>query len=577
MMNGQSSPNEPFPLAVNSDKTISHHGFQITTRKLPILKAEPIDHMTAGLGIAPPEMIFGDNLVSIKHVRSGWKIEFNAFDALDLVDKTGSSMLQVAHSREWQSTREKKHEGITEVVKPFDWSYSTNYKGTESSPKVLEPSSTPIPFELLKRPDPIIFFDEVMLYEDEMADNGITLLSCKLRVMPARLLLLCRFFMRLDGVMLRIRDTRVYAEFESGEIIREYTAREDKYEVVRQKLAMQGRDAPAQLRDPNSIIDLLPIVDKSLELPYNRSFSISPSVSAEVAASKQASPTAAPSPSTKNPTPHPYSPKTPASTAAASSPKGSAEAASKSGKHVPTSIKLAAEVRKRATSVTETYIAYSICEKLIKECATQADYTIPQRLEKNGLVPKGVDGEDLGVGKGWWYEDLGLAPTFSTWAQITFLHMYILTVRLRAFPAAHAPSWHQHLLDHFFYSAEDRLVREHNIQARSLRNKYLKDLFTQWRGLLAGYDEGLVKGDAVLATAVWRNVFGGKEDVDLMGLGEVVSYMRGVLKGLDGMEDEVVADGEIQFGDPRTQRKVVEIKSKLMDSLPKEHGSPLKE
>ncbi|KAL9623462.1 MAG: hypothetical protein Q9204_007954 [Flavoplaca sp. TL-2023a] len=265
-MNGQSNPNEPYPLGGNSDRSVLRHGFRITTRKLPILKAGPIEHMTAKLGIAPPEMIFGDNVASIEHVGSGWKIEFNAFDALDLVDKTGNSMLQVAHSKEWQSTREKKHEGITEVVKPFDWSYSTNYKGTEQSPaKALEPSSTPIPLELLKRPDPIEFFDEVMLYEDEMADNGITLLSCKLRVMPARLLLLCRFFMRLDGVMLRIRDTRIYVEFQSGKVIREYTAREDKYEVVRQKLAMQGRDAPAQLRDPNNIVDLLPIVDKSLE------------------------------------------------------------------------------------------------------------------------------------------------------------------------------------------------------------------------------------------------------------------------------------------------------------------------
>ena len=34
----------------------------------------------------------------------------------------------------------------------------------------------------------------------------------------------------------------------------------------------------------------------------------------------------------------------------------------------------------------------------------QADYSIPQRKEKNGVVPKGADGEDLGVGKGWWYE-----------------------------------------------------------------------------------------------------------------------------------------------------------------------------
>lgn len=131
--------------------------------------------------------------------------------------------------------REKKHEGITEIVKPFDWSYSTDYKGTSNSSSIsFQASTSPIPLDLLKRPDPILFFDEVMLYEDEMADNGITLLSCKIRVMPARLLLLCRFFMRLDNVLLRIRDTRVYVDFESGEVIREYVAKEETYEAVRQ-------------------------------------------------------------------------------------------------------------------------------------------------------------------------------------------------------------------------------------------------------------------------------------------------------------------------------------------------------
>ncbi len=121
------------------------------------------------------------------------------------------------------------------MVKPFDWSYSTDYKGTVKPGSLsFQPSDKPIPLELLKKPDPILFFDEVMLYEDEMADNGITMLSCKIRVMPKRLLLLCRFFMRLDNVLIRIRDTRFYIEFESGELIREYTAREEKYEVVRQ-------------------------------------------------------------------------------------------------------------------------------------------------------------------------------------------------------------------------------------------------------------------------------------------------------------------------------------------------------
>ncbi|KAL9130482.1 MAG: hypothetical protein Q9217_001354 [Psora testacea] len=264
--NGGRYTTEHYPSAADAGHSIIAKGFKVTTKKLPILKAEPIEKLTEALGIAPPEMIFGDNIMAVEHAASGFGITFNTYDALNRVDKTGNSMLQVAHSKEWQSTREKKHEGITEVVKPFDWSYSTDYKGTlrPGSPQ-FQPSTTPIPIELLKRPDPILFFDEVMLYEDEMADNGITMLSCKIRVMPERLLLLCRFFMRLDNVLLRIRDTRVYVDFGTGEVIREYQAKEEKYEAVRQKLASTGQDVPAQLRDANNLTDLLPVIDKTLE------------------------------------------------------------------------------------------------------------------------------------------------------------------------------------------------------------------------------------------------------------------------------------------------------------------------
>jgi len=162
--------------------------------------------------------------------------------------------------------REHHHEGIKEVVKPFDWSYSTDYKGTTNSNLVsFEPTETQIPLELLKRPDPIQFFDEVMLYEDELADNGITMLSCKVRVMPARMLLLCRFFMRLDDVLFRIRDTRVFVEFGTGEVIREYTAREEQFETVRRKLASSREDVPAVMRDANKLAEMLPVVNRSLE------------------------------------------------------------------------------------------------------------------------------------------------------------------------------------------------------------------------------------------------------------------------------------------------------------------------
>lgn len=103
--NGRNDVNSHYPSSADASNSITQHGFRITTRKLPILKAEPIEQMTAALGIAPPEMIFGDNMITIDHEASGFWISFNTYDALDRVDKTGNTMLQVAHSREWQSTR----------------------------------------------------------------------------------------------------------------------------------------------------------------------------------------------------------------------------------------------------------------------------------------------------------------------------------------------------------------------------------------------------------------------------------------------------------------------------------------
>lgn len=116
-------------------KSITVKGWTVITHKLPILKSGEIDAMTKTLGIAPPEMIFGNNSVKVSH-ESGWTIHFNALDALNLVDKTGESMLRVSYSESWQKMRERVHENIKEVVKPFDWTYTTSYKGTVSSTQV---------------------------------------------------------------------------------------------------------------------------------------------------------------------------------------------------------------------------------------------------------------------------------------------------------------------------------------------------------------------------------------------------------------------------------------------------------
>jgi cytochrome b pre-mRNA-processing protein 3 len=110
--------------------------------------------------------------------------------------------------------------------------------------------------------------------------------------------------------------------------------------------------------------------------------------------------------------------------------------------------------------------------------------------------------------------------------------MYLLTTRLRTLPqsTSSAPgsfqNFQQYLLEHFSQAAETHMLLLHTISARGIRNQYLKDLFIQWRGILAAYDEGMVKSDAVLGAAVWRNLFKGEEEVDWVKVGMVVAYMR---------------------------------------------------
>ncbi|EKV10702.1 hypothetical protein PDIG_55400 [Penicillium digitatum PHI26] len=211
---------------------------------------------------------------------------------------------------------------------------------------------------------------------------------------------------------------------------------------------------------------------------------------------------------------------------------------------------LAKNFSRRPGNAAETYVAYGMTQKLFEACSSQADYKIPQASQKGAEVPKTEAGEDLGVGEDKLISgiaiELGLLPTFSTWSQVTFLHMYLLTVRLRALPHRDSvTTYSRHLIDHFSHEAEHRMDTYHDLGSRTIRNKYLKDLFIQWRGIIAAYDEGLAKGDAVLGAAVWRNLWkgsqtgpDGKEDIDWAKVAQVVAYMRRVLSELS-KKDEV--------------------------------------
>jgi hypothetical protein len=50
--------------------------------------------------------------------------------------------------------------------------------------------------------------------------------------MPSCFYILQRMFVRVDGVLLRLNETRIYHAFDTNHVLREYTSREDRYQTV---------------------------------------------------------------------------------------------------------------------------------------------------------------------------------------------------------------------------------------------------------------------------------------------------------------------------------------------------------
>ncbi|CAG9937615.1 unnamed protein product [Clonostachys rosea f. rosea IK726] len=172
---------------------------------------------------------------------------------------------------------------------------------------------------------------------------------------------------------------------------------------------------------------------------------------------------------------------------------------------------------KFSAATSGPYFVVGATERLYKVCGEAANYHITEEERNSDKVVRLDDGEEVGTSiaaTSVWHKKFKLRPTFSTWSHVTMLHLYLLNARVRCFERDVYRRWQQQLIDHFFFEAEKKMHVDHHITSSALRQRYLKDIFVQWRGLLLAYDEGLIKGDAILASAVWRNLFKGDPDAD---------------------------------------------------------------
>lgn len=247
----------------------------IFTQRKPILNATEIEQFESILDIPVPEMIFGNNNVELVHTADSgevkFHINFNPLDALKLVERNPSDLIKVSYANDWFKSRYLKHsksDNVTmEVYKPYDWTYSSVYSGTCKVGGGLwkVDNDREIPIDKLTSDNPILFYDDMILYEDELGDNGISILNVKIRVMKNCLLILQRLFIRVDDVLVRVFDTRLYVDFDTNEIIREFKIQQDDYQSV--LLKTKGQPDPKKpLRDIQWCSQILPVKSISREV-----------------------------------------------------------------------------------------------------------------------------------------------------------------------------------------------------------------------------------------------------------------------------------------------------------------------
>ncbi|KDQ64440.1 hypothetical protein JAAARDRAFT_145155 [Jaapia argillacea MUCL 33604] len=232
-----------------NSRTIEINDWIITTSTNPIANAQECDALQASVGFPLPEMTFGRNHLELEHRPSGWKYVFRTEDALKGVKNgelgEGDGGVKVGYADAWLKSRTDPSSLLplpkTVATKPYDWTYTTTYGGHQLSksptwiPANSEQSTHSIPIAELMRPDPILFYAEIPLFEDELHDNGSSHFLVRIRVMPTCVFILSRFTLRVDGVLFRSHDIRIYHSFSSSPpiVLRETSGWEAPYDRVK--------------------------------------------------------------------------------------------------------------------------------------------------------------------------------------------------------------------------------------------------------------------------------------------------------------------------------------------------------
>mmetsp|Transcript_13902 Transcript_13902/g.21039 ORF Transcript_13902/g.21039 Transcript_13902/m.21039 type:complete len:331 (+) Transcript_13902:44-1036(+) len=257
---------------VNKKKTHTIGDWKIQSETTSIVGAERLKEYEKKLETTSlPEMLF-DSYIKLTY--KDLEIKFDAMGALEnallnkLKNYEGGAVESVKVSCSWDSSdivEDRilgKKTKIEERHDNMEWTFNSIYEGDYSKSDV-QTKDEEIDYELLKKPEEIEFFDDIILYEDELHDHGTCESRVKIRCMPSCFFILLRCFLRVDGVIVRIIDTRVFHKFGSKHVIKEHTFREIAIPVLAKARPMIVAD-PKAMRSAATLGNLVPIKFKKI-------------------------------------------------------------------------------------------------------------------------------------------------------------------------------------------------------------------------------------------------------------------------------------------------------------------------
>jgi type 2A phosphatase activator TIP41 len=103
-------------------------------------------------------------------------------------------------------------------------------------PAALEMTEEEIPVSRLGRDNPILWGGEVVLFEDELDDCGSSRCFVRVRAMADCFFIMLRHYLRVDDVVVRLCDTRLFHSYDSRYILREFQVKEAPYTSIMQAL-----------------------------------------------------------------------------------------------------------------------------------------------------------------------------------------------------------------------------------------------------------------------------------------------------------------------------------------------------